>query len=84
MISAFDRSSHSLNPRRFILSLGLLCGSMAAPSVTTAADAARVNFTRDVQPILANNCFKCHGPDAAERQGGLRLDVPAGATAAAE
>ncbi|HEX5105025.1 MAG TPA: DUF1549 domain-containing protein, partial [Pirellulaceae bacterium] len=34
-----------------------------------------VDFSRQIRPILANNCFKCHGPDAAERQSGLRLDV---------
>jgi hypothetical protein len=43
---------------------------------TTAAIAADdINFTRDVRPILAANCFTCHGPDAAHREADLRLDV---------
>jgi hypothetical protein len=37
--------------------------------------ATEIDFTRDVRPILANNCFHCHGPDASERQAELRLDV---------
>ncbi|GIW91425.1 MAG: hypothetical protein KatS3mg109_1857 [Pirellulaceae bacterium] len=41
-----------------------------------------IQFNRDIRPILSNNCYKCHGPDAAERKGGtggLRLDTPDGA-----
>ena len=38
-----------------------------------------VDFARQIQPILAKRCFKCHGPDAAE--GGLRLDTADGMTA---
>src|SRR5438045_6854300 len=37
--------------------------------------ASTLNFARDVRPILANNCFHCHGPDAAERKADLRLDI---------
>ena len=34
-----------------------------------------VDFQRDVQPILAEHCWHCHGADAEDRRGGLRLDV---------
>jgi hypothetical protein len=34
-----------------------------------------VNFSRDVLPILSDNCFYCHGPDENRRKGHLRLDV---------
>jgi len=37
-----------------------------------------IDFRRDVRPILSNHCFQCHGPDAANREAGLRLDLRAG------
>ncbi len=42
------------------------------------------DFARDVRPILARHCFKCHGPDETTRKGKLRLDLPAAATAPAK
>ncbi len=36
---------------------------------------ADVDFSREVLPLLSENCFHCHGPDAGERKADLRLDV---------
>ena len=35
---------------------------------------ATIEFNRDVRPILSDNCFFCHGPDAKGHKAGLRLD----------
>jgi Protein of unknown function (DUF1553)/Protein of unknown function (DUF1549)/Planctomycete cytochrome C len=35
-----------------------------------------VQFNRDVRPIMANTCFKCHGPDLKANKADLRLDLP--------
>ena len=36
---------------------------------------ARIEFNRDVRPILSDNCFHCHGPDNNARKAELRLDI---------
>ena len=43
------------------------------------AVAAPVDFAREIQPILSENCYQCHGPDAAAREAKLRLDTKEGA-----
>ncbi|MCH2201449.1 MAG: PSD1 and planctomycete cytochrome C domain-containing protein [Fuerstiella sp.] len=35
------------------------------------------DFNRDVRPILANHCLRCHGPDHRQRKTELRFDAPA-------
>jgi mono/diheme cytochrome c family protein len=40
-----------------------------------AAAANKVDYNRDVRPILSDHCFACHGPDKKQRKADLRLDV---------
>ena len=47
----------------------------AALSVLAAPASAAVDYAREVQPILAENCFHCHGPDDQDRKAALRLDL---------
>ena len=50
------------------------------PFLASAAFAAeeKILFNRDIRPIVAENCFHCHGPDPAARKASLRLDTEAG------
>jgi hypothetical protein len=45
-----------------------------------AAQAEPISYAYEIRPILSDKCFACHGPDAAKRESGLRLDTVEGAT----
>ena len=62
-------TTHPPPPSRWFAALVFL-GALA-----TGVSAAGVDYNRDVRPILATHCYACHGPDAGQRQAGLRLDL---------
>src|SRR5579871_1886126 len=52
---------------------------LLATQHTARAAGPPVDFSREILPILSDNCFRCHGPDARARKAKLRLDTPEGA-----
>jgi len=66
--------NHSQNwPRLNILVLAFLALA-AGTGTASAADQQGLEYNRDIRPILAENCFRCHGTDSAARKADLRLD----------
>jgi len=82
---SFSSDTRPKAARRGLLGL-LLLGLSPAIGHAGGPDArkpAPVDFTREIRPILADKCFRCHGPDAGQRKGKLRLDNARAATAPA-
>ena len=60
--------------------------ALAAVLPVCSQAAERIDFNRQIKPILSDNCYACHGPDEKQRQGGdssdgFRLDTKDGAFA---
>src|SRR5262245_23672490 len=57
--------------------LSLVSASLWIASHAVADDAKKVDFVKDIQPILLKSCIQCHGPE--KQKGKLRLDSKADA-----
>ena len=72
--------------RRVLLTLvavsvvGYSCLALARPKGAQSR-VTPIDFDRDIRPILSDNCFACHGPDAGQRMADLRFDTKEGAFA---
>src|SRR5579859_3485906 len=68
-------------PCRWTLMLGLALAWPVPGRALGASGPDKLDFNFEVRPILADRCFKCHGPDAKARKAKLRLDQPESAYA---
>jgi len=69
--SNFQRVRDPIHAAFVFLAIFAVRGSGAAE---TSDVKGRLAFNEHIQPILAENCYQCHGPDPGSRKAGLRLD----------
>ena len=68
------------SPLTFLLLVALSLIFTDGPGTMSLAQTSpSISFSREVRPILSDNCFKCHGPDQQTRKAELRLDQRPGA-----
>ena len=60
---------------------GLDDSRVAAGGLARTGTAPRIDYNREIRPLLSDKCFQCHGPDEGTRKARLRLDTREGALA---
>ena len=76
--TAFDLSWLGIMKKYLSVLVVLLLSHFSHGQRLAAEDT--VDFSQDILPLLAENCFACHGFDAEAREADLRLDTRDGAT----
>jgi hypothetical protein len=75
----FSNQENMMRAHTFWNSFIIGVGICAVLNLATAAAEPKLEFNRDIRPILSENCFYCHGQDANQRKADLRLDERAAA-----
>jgi hypothetical protein len=74
-------------PRFILFAIAGCCLYACSPDLPEDVAAAyrtlpeKLDYNKDVKPVLSDKCFACHGPDKAKQKAGLRLDIPEAAYA---
>jgi hypothetical protein len=75
----FPESPGGTTMRRFAFLLATFCVEVFTLTASPVIGAEPVDFNTQIRPLLSDRCFHCHGPDEADREAELRLDLPLGA-----
>ncbi len=70
----YTRGALALGAAAGLIALLVVVGCQQTLVKAPAPSPAKLTFNEHVEPILAENCFGCHGPDPGSRKAGLRLD----------
>ena len=62
--------------KRAAFLLASFCAGVLTLTASVVQGAEPVDFNSQIRPLLSNRCFHCHGPDEADREAELRLDLP--------
>jgi hypothetical protein len=79
--AAIHRELSIMRARDSLTFAVLVLGIAARAGAADGPLPEKPSFIHDIRPLLANNCFACHGPDEAARKAELRLDTREGALA---
>src|ERR1700733_1754083 len=75
-MNQFRRYRITARTTRLLLVVASLVGGLHGRARAAGDD--EIVFSRDIRPILSQNCFDCHGPDDKQRKAELRLDTKDG------